>query len=208
MNTEYYIIDDIIPQSLFNKIENVLTDFNLQSWYMVPTTATDKNIKEKTNNLNYSFAQWLFNDNRPQSQFHEVAHDGILTALDKFGIEYSEYYRTRLNLFMPQTENIIHGVHIDRVHPHHSMIIYMNDSDGDTYLYEEHEQWMKHELNVPEHKNLTVAARIKPKRNRAVLFCGNRYHSSSAPIESDYRMTLNTNFLVKDYNYGVQNTWQ
>lgn len=72
-----------------------------------------------------------------------------------------------------------------------SMVYYCNDSDGDTFLFNE---FYDHECEmvIPP---LSISERVSPKRNRLVMFESNRYHASSYPRTSDYRSVIN--FIVK-----------
>ncbi len=82
--------------------------------------------------------------------------------------------------------------------PHHdsvdlncySAVYYINDSDGDTFLFNE---VVTDENVLPE--RLTVAERITPKKNRLLIFESNRYHASSNPRISDSRFVINTIFV-------------
>ena len=73
----------------------------------------------------------------------------------------------------------------------YSGIYYVNDSDGDTIIY--NEKWSSQNPYRPE--NLTEKMRIAPKKNRFVLFDGLYYHTSTNPIENENRVVINMNFL-------------
>ena len=70
-------------------------------------------------------------------------------------------------------------------------IYYVNDSDGDTIIY--NEKWSLDQKERP--KKLTEKMRIKPKKNRFVMFDGLYYHTSTNPIEKEARVVVNMNFL-------------
>jgi hypothetical protein len=68
-------------------------------------------------------------------------------------------------------------------------IYYINDSDGDTVMF-----------NQLGDKLLPIQT-ITPKRGRLVMFNGARYHSGNCPTNDKPRALLNINFLpVKEYN--------
>ena len=68
-----------------------------------------------------------------------------------------------------------------------SLIYYVNDSDGDTFLFEE--------SNKDGHASfVTVKDRVGHKENTAIIFDGKQYHASSNPIHSDYRATISMTF--------------
>ena len=69
--------------------------------------------------------------------------------------------------------------HLDRTEPHLVFLYYVNDSDGDTLLFND---------------KLDIIRRVKPKKGRMLLFEGNTLHTSSHPTKSDYRMCINIDY--------------
>ena len=93
--------------------------------------------------------------------------------------------------FDPNKQTILLNSHHDTVKPNsYSAVYYINDSDGDTFLFNE---VVTDETVLPE--RLTVAVRITPKKNRLLIFESNRYHASSNPRISDSRFVINTIFV-------------
>lgn len=83
-------------------------------------------------------------------------------------------------------ENHYNIPHVD--HPYSnriSAVYYINDTDGDTYIF--NETCMPDKL--PE--KLTVAQRVPPKKNRLVIFSSNRFHASSSPLINQERFIIN-----------------
>lgn len=75
-------------------------------------------------------------------------------------------------------------------------IYYVNDSDGDTILFEE-----KNKLNsIEDYKqkgkfnNYKIIKKITPKENRLIIFPTYRLHAGMHPIDSDLRVVMNYNF--------------
>jgi hypothetical protein len=66
-------------------------------------------------------------------------------------------------------------------------LYYVNNSDGETIIYNE-----KYE-GKPIGK-LTVKQRITPVKGRAVLFDANQIHSACIPTEKKYRLIINSVF--------------
>jgi len=75
---------------------------------------------------------------------------------------------------------------------HNSVIYYLNDSDGDTCLYNEEKPLDSTERVSLD--SLTLAKRVKPKANRLLIFQGNHWHSSEYPVISPRRVIFNMNF--------------
>ena len=102
--------------------------------------------------------------------------------------------RIKANLYPKIWDNNIDAhqtPHIDDNDSHWTMIYYVNDSDGDTFLFNEHVGFCKDATSI---SNLTIAQRIAPKKGRFVFFKGNRLHAGMHPKNNNYRIVLNFNF--------------
>ena len=88
------------------------------------------------------------------------------------------------------------------------MIYYVNDSDGDTILYEnmldmdDDSQWRTREVNAedampPPLDKFVELKRVAPKQGRVLVFDGFRYHTAMQPQTSDKRIVINGNAIAK-----------
>lgn len=100
-----------------------------------------------------------------------------MTLFDKANIPYNTPHRDN-----PDLNNYYIGIY------------YVNDSDGDTYIFNETEP----------SSNYTVKLRVPPKRGRLVVFDGKFMHSGNTPRENKTRIIINMNFTLK-INYGELN---
>lgn len=73
------------------------------------------------------------------------------------------------------------------------LLVYINDSDGPTVIYNEM-------YPVKDFKDLSIKEKINPKAGRAIFFEGDRYHSSSFPNKHNKRIVLNINLIGKINN--------
>jgi hypothetical protein len=102
-------------------------------------------------------------------------------------IKFNHEVRVKYNIipkntdFTPSNYNIPHH---DAVSNAYSIVYYCNDSDGDTFLFNEF-----YDGKNPD--KLTIAKRIAPKKNRCVIFESNRMHASSSPVYSKDRRVIN-----------------
>ena len=69
-----------------------------------------------------------------------------------------------------------------------SLLYYVNDSDGDTFVFNE---------TFHDRKDLTIRKRVSPKKGRAVVIDSNTWHASSNPRNHANRIVLNLIFSVK-----------
>lgn len=105
--------------------------------------------------------------------------------LEKIKIDNIRLYRAKANFQTQFTDNFpgIHNTpHVDFIDmPHYVLIYYVNDSDGDTILFDKEEN---------------VIGSITPKAGRFLFFNGNILHASSNPYKSDYRIVVNYDFDI------------
>ena len=73
--------------------------------------------------------------------------------------------------------------HIDIIdQKHYNCVYYVNDSDGDTILYNE---------------DKSIMTTVSPKKGRAVFFNGNILHEATRPKDYSKRIILNINYEDK-----------
>jgi hypothetical protein len=99
-----------------------------------------------------------------------------------------EIYRIKANLLYKNSafpENSYNPPHTDDVKSNFkSVVYYVNDSDGDTILFNE-------SFTGQQLKNVTVTEKCKPKRGNFFAFDSNRFHASTPPRINDRRMVIN-----------------
>ena len=69
-------------------------------------------------------------------------------------------------------------------------IYYVNDSDGETYLF--------NEMAPKKFDSVTIYKTVMPKKGKMLIFDSSRFHSSSSPTKSNIRIVLNIVFKIKD----------
>lgn len=121
----------------------------------------------------------------------------LIEAIDRLlPFDYT-IIRARAGMFLPTPRGGAHVPHVDFYFPHYTLLYYVNDSDGDTILYNEKVESVNFG-DTPEYPNrFTLLDRISPKRGTAVLFNGMHYHSSSLPKKSENRIAININIVEK-----------
>ena len=128
-------------------------------------------------------------NNKKMSDIHEIGSNILNTFAKKHGIEIKEILRIKANILnKTDKQNHIHPPHVDMNIPHMVLLYYVNDSDGDTVIFDQ----VYHSEKKPE---LTVNRTISPKAGSAIMFDGLTYHSSSSPKNAKERIVLNINFL-------------
>ena len=125
----------------------------------------------------------------PHSNYFNSLKPLVYTIQDVFSeLKLTDVVRIKTNLLLQANipEGHYNVPHQDANHECYTMVYYCNDSDGDTFLFEE---FWEDDSNLPN--KLTVRQRITPKKNRLVLFESNRYHASSNPSKNKERFVIN-----------------
>ncbi len=180
------VIDDFIPKSFQDELEQVLTRHDFP-WYYQPNINSAES-QEQVHGFTHQFYQ---QENGVQSSFFGL----VQTMLHFVPQAYmcKGYYRLKANMTVPVqgwNKDSKQNPHVDMPIDHLVCLYYVNDSDGDTYIYEE----MFEEEGEP--KEFKVLEKVTPKKGRAVVFDGLRYHSSNCPIENKNRIILNADLIV------------
>jgi hypothetical protein len=102
-------------------------------------------------------------------------------------LKLKQEVRVKYNILLRNVDsrpNNYNYPHQDAVSNAYSMVYYCDDSDGDTFLFNEF-----YEGKNPD--KLTIAQRVTPKRNRCVIFESHRMHASSSPVFHKDRKVIN-----------------
>ena len=117
---------------------------------------------------------------------------------EKANVPFNALLRIRLGLFPRTMLDIPHrNPHVDFYQPHQTALYYVNDSDGDTVIFNETfddlnlEQAAKH----ADANKFTVKQRLSPKKGRMALVDGKYYHASMHPQISASRIVITFNFV-------------
>lgn len=181
------IIDDAVSPSLFGKIKDFLCT-NKCAWYYHSGIARPL---EKEVLFEYGFAHMVMDDGEYRSSIAPLLHSAILCVLDASSEPVENIRRIRVGLLTATESPMAHPPHVDFFTPHKTGILYMNDSDGDTILYNEHFS------ENQETTNFNIKNTVTPKENRVLLFDGLQYHGSSSPTKNNCRIVVNFNYNFK-----------
>ena len=196
MSTDHGIIeiDDVIPKLYQDQIESAA---NSLPWYFHPESARpDLNFTSSYSGF-FHLAYDGASANPVVSNINAILVPVLFIACEKAGVPFKALARIRLGLFTKLPVDVrYHNPHVDFYEPHQVALYYVNDSDGDTVIFEEtSDQVSKAQSAVLANENkFTEIRRIAPKRGRMVLFDGRRYHASMHPRQSPSRIVVTFNF--------------
>lgn len=178
------IIEQIIPKFIQDKIYNKISEETF-IWHwskIVPISHLCQMVHRVV-------------DEMPKKPAHEcLGIEFLQPIIDKFseksGIKIKQVLRVKINQIPKlivtddELETVIH-VDYEKNAPgkYISMVYYINDSDGDTTIFEDDKK--------------TVVERSSPVKGNCVYFNSKSWHRSTPPKEHDKRMIINFIFLVE-----------
>jgi len=191
------IIDDALPKTVFNHMVGLVTDFESFPYYFIPSTAYESDDRNK---MDYSYYHnFMFNGNA-NSNLSSYFLSAVHSCIDLIEHNLDHVERIRLGMILCSNQEYTNEPHVDTFVPHKTGLLYLNDSDGDTIFYDK--KYDSNSLVSPiewgRSQELHEVERISPKANRLVIFDGLTYHASSKPIDTQYRLVLNFNFMEKN----------
>lgn len=174
------VIDNLLPETYANEIEFALLQTAFP-WYFIDDvtyshTKHFDGLKEEEKSP--AFTHSLLIDRTP-SAFFDMTRIIPHMAMAKGNIVMDfTYMKARSFLQLPLVNQRANNIHTDDPIPHIVCLYYVNDSDGDTLLFDNDKQ--------------NVIQSVPPKKNRVVLFDGKIPHCSSVPTKNK-RCVINYN---------------
>ena len=166
------IIKDIINKSNFIELQKLVSSNTFNWFFLADSAFTD--IKD---GINYSFFHTAFFEGKINSPCYDFVNSLVLQMKDRFKLNNYKITRLRFGMTTSYGQKVINKPHVDFEKKHKVILLYLNNSDGDTYFY----------------KNNKITKTITPEENKAVLFDGSIFHSSSKPVINNRRIVLNIN---------------
>ena len=94
------------------------------------------------------------------------------------------------------TESKYAPPHVDfySSNPYSTFVYYVNDSDGDTIIFDKIFDSAKEKYDPVFSEPLPELLRITPKQGSGLFFNGHRYHAGNYPITQSSRIVINFDF--------------
>ena len=208
------VLDNLIPQNTSQEILNILSSNNFP-WYGLTLTgySQDKKINYKNNHIvqdDYYFDESTFEyfqlthnfyyDNKVNSSYYFIIEE-LLHSLDLSSYPIHSIVNIKANL-QPfyNTDKLYNRPHYDygrlienwnnpsTDHYQHKYLVvlyYVNDSDGFTYVFDNHE------------KPFRIKEKVQSKQGRFLIMDGSYLHAGSHP-KTDYRIVINFLFRLEN----------
>lgn len=193
-------LKNILSAEKFTNLYNLVSGVNFP-WYYQPDIAflgfddhkTDPNVYPS-----FGFTHIVWDaDNGKVSDVLQFVAPIVENFQSLSNVKINNFLRIKINLQIPikgYTADKYNGAHIDRFDPHKTIIFYLNDSDGDSVIFENVYNSLDQSTWYPN-VDLKIKEKVTPVVNSLYyLDNGLTYHSGSNPINSLRRMTININF--------------
>jgi hypothetical protein len=197
MSVNLVEIDDVIPAAYQDQIHAEVTSGRM-AWFFQEETGRRVSAVE-TSYSGFSNTVYHINDGASgPSPMTALLLPLLFVFCEKANMPFKTLLRIRLGLF-PRTMIDVphHNPHVDFYQPHQSALYYVNDSDGDTVIFNETYEDVGIEQSVQYTKEgrFTVAHKIAPKQARMIGFDGKHYHASMHPMKAACRIAIAFSFL-------------
>jgi len=189
------IIDNFLEISYLKKIQ-ICFEQNF-AWYYTDNISLNKNSNSLSS---FGFYHIFVRNNKPT----DSPHVSLFTPLffKMMEVEHlKSMLRIRADMTVFSKEKIIHQPHNDFLIKTDGLsdkfltaIFYVNDSDGDTVIF--NEKRIDEKEDMPDLEKLTIKERITPKENRLLLFSGDYIHTGHSPSYHRNRILINANFDI------------
>lgn len=195
-------VDNLLPPVFLNEIKSILHGDKFPWFYYESVGSNDEDVdipKHPQSIRIPGFVHILVytGDNGPivNSECWETVKPISYFISDRCNMDFKNIVRCKVNMTTPIPRRDFDKDNFSIPHIDHrginntTAIFYVDDSDGDTVIFNE-----VYDGSIPE--SVTVKDRVKPKSNKLIVFDGNMYHAGSLPLDYKSRITINFNFEV------------
>jgi hypothetical protein len=184
------ILDDLIEEELQNQIEDAMFDC---SWKFMMDNTFDYNAslmgmkyRKFLNPFEYDISPAIMANLQTNQKIFKLFYPVIEKTCNHINFNLEEISRCAARIQGVQVirkQSKINNIHINQKTPHLVLLYYVNDSDGETILYDKTiDDTEGNSVMYPDEMHeFNVVNKIMPKQGRILLFDGKTYHSSSSP---------------------------
>jgi hypothetical protein len=184
---DFLVVDDAVGKTQQDRIEAQVMS---QQWRYTAEISTGYLAKASPT---IGFSHPLFNAGNAISENFAYYINILFEGIDKANLKFNGLERAQCFMHVPhQPAQKYDGPHINIPAPHIVGLYYVNDTDGDTVLFNQTMDDIP--FNTPYDESiLTEYQRIGPKKGRMLFFNGKKYHTSTSPTDK-IRMIISFDF--------------
>ena len=197
MIKNHHIFDDIISDEEQKILNDYVNRSNIE-WVSMENVTGEYGGKSKT----HKFPAMV----HPKSECKDKEINRIINNIElivtkKLNLEFIKNYRWKINWTSPIGDyNPIDLLHCDTLTEHIAMVYYINDSTGDTCIYNNingnNSKTFQENFNNVDYNSYSLLTNVSPKMGRCVVFDGKLAHHGNYPSNGD-RFIINFNFVAK-----------
>ena len=200
MIKDYHIFDEVIS----NKEQKTLNDYvksDSIEWVSMENITGEYGGKNET----HKFPAKV----HPKSECKNEEINRIIDSIElivakKLNLEFIKNYRWKINWTSPIGDhNPMDLIHCDGLRNHIAMVYYINDSTGNTCVYNNingnNAETHKENFNNVDYNSYSLLTSVSPKMGRCLVFDGKLLHHGNYPFNGD-RFIINFNFAAKSKN--------
>ena len=192
------VYKDAITKDTLKALQEQIVGSLEMPWYYIQSSAYSDHPGVETEVVDQgSFFHLAFDKDLGPSHLADICLKALYeAAVNIEGIGEYNVTRIRIGMHVWGSSRIVNTPHVDSERPHIVGLLYLNNSDGDTRIYEES---FDSSANMSAFEcfesvsKFTEKVTVSPVAGTFVLFDGKHYHSSSTPTEHANRVTINFN---------------
>jgi hypothetical protein len=203
---EILLIENVVPKSFQQTIvERIQGDAHFP-WFLlhrighpdhygIGTTPNyiDTNITDDVGFFHMAF------DGNVTSPYYDFFRGILEFFAEKTNISIKRILRIRLRYThrgVGHTESKYAPPHVDlnSQEPYSTLVYYVNDSDGDTIIFDKIFHPSQEHYNPVFAEPLPELVRVSPKQGTGLFFNGHRYHAGNYPVKTSSRIVINFDF--------------
>ena len=198
---QFKIIDNFLAESAADRLFELIIQQNVVPLNTLPTNVSPyKNINPDLFQHTRSFTQILMRKNQiefmPAAELNDIIIQNLNNKLQvRFVVSSIRINHMNQSCANPTLKYDIPHVDIKDISKNmYTLIYYVNNSDGETILYNETCKGSIYQDEIP--LNLTCLERVSPRKNRLLIFNANQLHSAPAYCTED-RYVINLNISTE-----------
>ena len=195
------VIQNLIPEIYQKELEDTL--FKLPFYYSSSIGYDEKSKKSYGTKFldNIGFSHSLIMDGNVDSNYWFLFKPILYFLSQEIKLPVVNVIRARLRLTFqhPERKNFIFNKpHVDlpNYDNYKTLILYLNDSDGDTFIFDKYYNKFEASGSVLKDIDKKIIFKQTPKRGNGVYFDGRQYHAGNSPINYKSRYLINFDFTV------------
>ena len=182
------IIDNFLSKTYYKSILEILSGSNFDWKYLENITDPENETNSVENFNGYGLSHTFWDqEKRSLPPFGPYMEPLLYQIMDVAECDF--VLRGRADMVTWSKDEFIHPPHADFPFPNTATVFYVNETDGDTIIYD---------IRETDGFRMKEKTRVSPKANRLILFDGSLLHTGCSPTKHKNRILINSNYMKKE----------